>query len=60
MWIVLAMLSAGFAALTGIFAKLGMEGINSNLATAIPDPLRGGHGPELAVLFLRPPAGRGQ
>lgn len=35
MWIVLAMLSAGFAALTGIFAKLGMEGINSNLATAI-------------------------
>ena len=35
MWVVLAMLSAGFAALTGIFAKLGMEGINSNLATAI-------------------------
>lgn len=35
MWIVLAMLSAGFAALTGIFAKIGMEGINSNLATAI-------------------------
>lgn len=35
MWIVLAMLSAGFAALTGIFAKLGMDGISSNLATAI-------------------------
>ena len=35
MWIILAMLSAGFAALTGIFAKIGMEGINSNLATAI-------------------------
>ena len=35
MWIILAMLSAGFAALTGILAKLGMEGINSNLATAI-------------------------
>ena len=35
MWIILAMLSASFAALTGIFAKIGMEGINSNLATAI-------------------------
>ena len=30
-----ALLSAVFAALTGILAKLGMEGINSNLATAI-------------------------
>lgn len=35
MWVVLAMLSAIFAALTGILAKLGMEGINSNLATAV-------------------------
>ena len=35
MWIILAMLSAGFAALTGVLAKIGMEGINSNLATAI-------------------------
>lgn len=35
MWIVFAMLSAIFAALTSIFAKIGMEGINSNLATAI-------------------------
>lgn len=29
------MLSAVFAALTSIFAKIGIEGINSNLATAI-------------------------
>ena len=35
MWVVFALLSAVFAALTGILAKLGMEGINSNLATAI-------------------------
>ena len=35
MWAVFALLSAVFAALTGILAKLGMEGINSNLATAI-------------------------
>ena len=35
MWFVFALLSAVFAALTGILAKLGMEGIDSNLATAI-------------------------
>ena len=35
MWAVFALLSAVFAAVTGILAKLGMEGINSNLATAI-------------------------
>ena len=35
MWAVFALLSAIFAALTGILAKLGMEGINSNLATAL-------------------------
>ena len=35
MWAVFALLSAVFAALTGILAKMGMEGINSNLATAI-------------------------
>lgn len=35
MWVTLAILSATFAAATGILAKLGMEGINSNLATAI-------------------------
>lgn len=35
MWIVFALLSAVFAALTSIFAKIGMQGINSNLATAI-------------------------
>ncbi|MCC8043992.1 MAG: EamA family transporter [Clostridiales bacterium] len=35
MWIVFALLSAVFAALTSILAKIGIEGINSNLATAI-------------------------
>lgn len=35
MWIVFAILSAVFAALTSILAKVGIEGINSNLATAI-------------------------
>ncbi len=34
-WWGYALLSAFFAALTAIFAKLGVEGINSNLATAI-------------------------
>ena len=35
MWLVFAMLSAVFAALTSIWAKIGIEGVNSNLATAI-------------------------
>jgi transporter family protein len=35
MWIVYAFLSAFFAALTSILAKIGNENINSNLATAI-------------------------
>lgn len=35
MWAVLALLSAFFAALTSILAKIGVEGVNSNLATAI-------------------------
>lgn len=35
MWFIFAMLSAVFAALTSILAKIGIEGINSNLATAI-------------------------
>lgn len=35
MWFVLALLSAVFAALTSILAKIGIEGVNSNLATAI-------------------------
>ena len=35
MWMVLAILSAVFAALTSILAKIGIEGVNSNLATAI-------------------------
>ena len=35
MWFVFAMLSSVFAALTSIFAKIGIDGINSNLATAI-------------------------
>ena len=35
MWFILALLSAIFAALTSILAKVGVEGVNSNLATAI-------------------------
>ena len=34
-WIVWALLSAAFAALTAIFAKVGVENINSDLATFI-------------------------
>ena len=34
MWLFLAFLSALFAALTSILAKIGIEGVNSNLATA--------------------------
>ena len=35
MWVVFAILSAVFAALTSILAKVGIDGVNSNLATAI-------------------------
>lgn len=35
MWLLFALLSAVFAALTSILAKVGIEGVNSNLATAI-------------------------
>ena len=35
MWVVFAALSAVFAALTSILAKVGIENVNSNLATAI-------------------------
>lgn len=35
MWFVFALLSALFAALTSILAKIGIDGVNSNLATAI-------------------------
>ncbi len=35
MWFFLALLSAVFAALTSILAKIGIEGVSSNLATAI-------------------------
>ena len=35
MWFAFALLSAIFAALTSILAKVGIEGVNSNLATAI-------------------------
>lgn len=35
MWFLLAMASSVFAALTSILAKIGIEGVNSNLATAI-------------------------
>jgi transporter family protein len=35
MWLIFALLSAVFAALTSILAKVGIAGVNSNLATAI-------------------------
>lgn len=35
MWFIFALLSAVFAALTSILAKIGIEGVNSNLATAV-------------------------
>lgn len=35
MWFIFALLSAVFAALTSILAKIGIDGVNSNLATAI-------------------------
>ncbi len=35
MWFVFAILSAVFAALTSILAKVGIDGVNSNLATAL-------------------------
>lgn len=35
MWIIFAILSAVFASLTSILAKIGIDGVNSNLATAI-------------------------
>lgn len=34
-WVLWAILSAGFAALTAIFAKIGLEGVNSDYATLI-------------------------
>lgn len=35
MWFIFALLSAVFAAITSILAKIGIDGVNSNLATAI-------------------------
>ena len=35
MWFLFALLSSVFAALTSILAKIGIEGVNSNLATAV-------------------------
>ncbi len=35
MWFIFALLSSIFAALTSILAKIGIDGVNSNLATAI-------------------------
>jgi len=35
MWLILALLSSIFASATSILAKIGIEGVNSNLATAI-------------------------
>ena len=35
MWLIFALLSAVFASLTSILAKIGIDGVNANLATAI-------------------------
>lgn len=35
MWLIFALLSAVFASLTSILAKIGIDGVNSHLATAI-------------------------
>ena len=35
MWFILALASSIFAALTSILAKIDIDGVNSNLATAI-------------------------
>lgn len=35
MWLIFALLSAVFAALTSILAKIGIDGVDSNLATAV-------------------------
>ena len=35
MWVLFAFLSAVFAALTSVLAKIGVDGVSSNLATAI-------------------------
>ena len=35
MWLLFAILSAVFAAATAILAKIGIDGVDSNLATAI-------------------------
>ena len=35
MWFILALASSVFAAFTSILAKIGIDGVNSNLATAI-------------------------
>jgi transporter family protein len=34
-WLIFALLSAGFAALVAIFAKIGLSGVDSHVATAI-------------------------
>lgn len=44
MWMIFAVLSAVFAALTSILAKIGIEGVNSNLATAIRTHCCSNHG----------------
>lgn len=35
MWLIFALGSSVFAALTSILAKIGIDGVNSNLATAL-------------------------
>ena len=53
-WIVWALLSAVFAVLTAIFAKIGVENINSDLATFIRTMQD--HMPELLVASCEPDA----
>ena len=60
-WQLWALLSAVFAALTAIFAKVGVEGINSDLATLVRTVivlvslLDGGHAePVIGHAFARP------
>lgn len=64
MWKYYALLSAFFAALTAVLAKVGVSGINSNLATAIRTTvvfvlswgivLAGGNGKQIAGLTWKP------
>ena len=54
MWLIFALLSAVFAAVTSLLAKVGIEGVDSNLATAIRTMVvvvMAWHGGVMAVLL---------